>query len=250
MIRNKKGFTLIEIIVVLVILAILAAAAIPTMLGFVNSGDEKICISYRGSMKRFFIAHNISDTNCTLEKIFAGDCNALSEDFKEFQCPSGGVYSPGKDGKSIKCSIHGDSKDESGQGSGEGSENYPGTDIVIHPSYWPKPEDFKNDWDIIKVPAGGIFKHTDGKYYIVTKDLEINKNQASTGPGGEVYGWYNTQEITGKIVDVKSGETNLTVTRGDICKFNGEYYVFKDGGNVGHAPDTGNGIGQWYKIPK
>ena len=34
--KNKKGFTLVEIIVVLVILAILAAAAIPTMLGFVN----------------------------------------------------------------------------------------------------------------------------------------------------------------------------------------------------------------------
>ena len=30
--RNKKGFTLIELIVVLVIMAILAAAAIPTMI--------------------------------------------------------------------------------------------------------------------------------------------------------------------------------------------------------------------------
>ena len=34
--NNKKGFTLIEIIVVLVILAILAAVAIPSMLGYVN----------------------------------------------------------------------------------------------------------------------------------------------------------------------------------------------------------------------
>lgn len=39
--RNKKGFTLVEIIVVLVILAILAAAAIPTMLGFVNDAKGK-----------------------------------------------------------------------------------------------------------------------------------------------------------------------------------------------------------------
>lgn len=35
---NKKGFTLVEIIVVLVILAILAAVAVPTALGYV---DEK-----------------------------------------------------------------------------------------------------------------------------------------------------------------------------------------------------------------
>ena len=37
----KKGFTLIEIIVVLVILAILAAAAIPTMNGFINEAKGK-----------------------------------------------------------------------------------------------------------------------------------------------------------------------------------------------------------------
>lgn len=39
--KNKKGFTLVEIIVVLVILAILAAAAIPTMLGFVEDAKGK-----------------------------------------------------------------------------------------------------------------------------------------------------------------------------------------------------------------
>ena len=39
--NNKKGFTLVEIIVVLVILAVLAAAAIPTMLGFVDDAKGK-----------------------------------------------------------------------------------------------------------------------------------------------------------------------------------------------------------------
>lgn len=39
--NNKKGFTLVEIIVVLVILAILAAAAVPTMLGFVEDSKGK-----------------------------------------------------------------------------------------------------------------------------------------------------------------------------------------------------------------
>ena len=36
--RNRRGFTLVEIIVVLVILAILAAIAVPTTFGYV---DEK-----------------------------------------------------------------------------------------------------------------------------------------------------------------------------------------------------------------
>ena len=39
--NNKKGFTLVEIIVVLVILAVLAAASIPTMLGFVEDAKGK-----------------------------------------------------------------------------------------------------------------------------------------------------------------------------------------------------------------
>ncbi|WP_028828614.1 prepilin-type N-terminal cleavage/methylation domain-containing protein [Proteocatella sphenisci] len=39
--KNKKGFTLVEIIVVLVILAVLAAASIPTMIGFVEDAKGK-----------------------------------------------------------------------------------------------------------------------------------------------------------------------------------------------------------------
>ncbi|MBC3889252.1 prepilin-type N-terminal cleavage/methylation domain-containing protein [Acetobacterium paludosum] len=43
--KDKKGFTLVEIIVVLVILAILAAFTIPSMLGFVGDAKKKAAIS-------------------------------------------------------------------------------------------------------------------------------------------------------------------------------------------------------------
>lgn len=43
--KNRKGFTLVEIIVVLVILAILAAFTIPTMLGFVEEARGKALIA-------------------------------------------------------------------------------------------------------------------------------------------------------------------------------------------------------------
>ena len=39
--KNKKGFTLVEVIVVLVILAILAAILIPTMMGWINKANDK-----------------------------------------------------------------------------------------------------------------------------------------------------------------------------------------------------------------
>lgn len=48
---NKKGFTLVEIIVVLVILAILAAIAVPSVLGYVQEAkDSRILADLRESM--------------------------------------------------------------------------------------------------------------------------------------------------------------------------------------------------------
>lgn len=47
--KNKKGFTLIEIIVVLVIMGILLAIAIPSILGYVNkANDAKYLAEARG----------------------------------------------------------------------------------------------------------------------------------------------------------------------------------------------------------
>ena len=43
--RKKKGFTLIEIIIVLVIIAILAAATVPAMIGFVNDARSKAYVA-------------------------------------------------------------------------------------------------------------------------------------------------------------------------------------------------------------
>ena len=40
-VNNRKGFTLVEIIVVLVILAILAAIAVPSVLGYVEEAKKE-----------------------------------------------------------------------------------------------------------------------------------------------------------------------------------------------------------------
>lgn len=42
--KNKKGFTLVEVIVVLVILAILAAILVPTMIGWINKANKKTAV--------------------------------------------------------------------------------------------------------------------------------------------------------------------------------------------------------------
>ena len=43
--NKKKGFTLVELIVVLVILAILAALLIPALTGYINKAREKQIIA-------------------------------------------------------------------------------------------------------------------------------------------------------------------------------------------------------------
>ena len=51
--KKKKGFTLIELIVVLVIMAILAAAAIPTMMGYV---DEARASQYLAEGRSIYVS--------------------------------------------------------------------------------------------------------------------------------------------------------------------------------------------------
>ena len=41
---NKKGFTLVEVIVVLVILAILAAILVPSMIGWIDKANQKAAV--------------------------------------------------------------------------------------------------------------------------------------------------------------------------------------------------------------
>ena len=66
-IRNKHGFTLVEIIVVLVILAILAAVAIPSVLGYVDEAKKAGIIQE---------AHGIYEA----AQIAATKCYATNED--------------------------------------------------------------------------------------------------------------------------------------------------------------------------
>jgi prepilin-type N-terminal cleavage/methylation domain-containing protein len=54
--KNRKGFTLVEVIVVLVILGILMAILIPALTGYISKAKTRSCEVRRSSMQRYFKA--------------------------------------------------------------------------------------------------------------------------------------------------------------------------------------------------
>lgn len=57
--KTKKGFTLVEVIVVLVILAILAAILIPSMVGWIGKADEESVETQFNMMKKALISASL-----------------------------------------------------------------------------------------------------------------------------------------------------------------------------------------------
>lgn len=92
--KNKKAFTLIEVIVALAILAILATISVAVFLGFEDTSNNKVCLSQRTSAKRMYemyIAfHEEHNVDGTQGMYFLLESGFLSE---PYACPDGGQYS-------------------------------------------------------------------------------------------------------------------------------------------------------------
>ena len=69
--RNKKGFTIIELIVVIAIIAILAAIAIPSFIGITDSANAKVDLANARNIATAINAYNALNPN--LAQIAATD---------------------------------------------------------------------------------------------------------------------------------------------------------------------------------
>lgn len=218
-INNKKGFTLVELLVVLVILAILAAAVIPSMFGFIDESKKKLCEVNRLMIIRGWNYQQVLNPSMTLQAYFDSD-----DGYKDGAvCPSGGNYTVS--GNTVTCDIHGSSTGTAGAnpdgsepggeipGEGESGGKYPGTNATISSNYWPVGDDFKDqpDWYSLDANPGGLFKYTDDGYYAVFQYVNnIKKSTCGSIASKNNEFSYGIVKATGTVINQGENWTDST----------------------------------------
>ena len=98
---NRKGFTLIELIIVITVLAILSALAVVGYSLISQRANERVCDTNLRSMESMYHAQHALDESLTKEIFFEHH----EDYFDDASCPSDGSYSLEDD--VFGCSEHG-----------------------------------------------------------------------------------------------------------------------------------------------
>lgn len=105
----KKGFTLVELIVVIGIMAILIVIVFPRLRGYTEKASEQVCEINSKELERLYNAYLITEGVRHGDNIFDQYLGQYGKDI----CPKGGNISY-NDG-SVKCSIHDEVEEDNGE---------------------------------------------------------------------------------------------------------------------------------------
>lgn len=249
--KNKKGFTLIELIVVIAILGILALFLVPSFIGYADDAQKATCDANRHLIERSYKFYKVKNEDVVLSDYIDGD----GSEYQGSQCPSNGTYSYDNANEKVLCSIHGGENDkisDSDTPSDEPEEikaTIPGTDLEIDYSKVISTTPYAN---ISNSYAGGtIFEIKDEakgttEYYILKTQDWVGT--FSTDKGKFV-----------KITDDKAIEANGTgenaiknafpngIKVGDKILYDGKYYICRQDSND-KKPIPGTGDYEWLEI--
>lgn len=108
---SKRGFTLMEVIVVLAILAILGAIVVPTAIASTRGLEARQCQSSREAIYTYYVMQKkLTGSTKTLQECIAWYTDpAQAGDSYIEPCPCGGTYTADAEGAPtcVVCSEHG-----------------------------------------------------------------------------------------------------------------------------------------------
>ncbi|HHW06213.1 MAG TPA: prepilin-type N-terminal cleavage/methylation domain-containing protein [Clostridia bacterium] len=117
--KNQKGFTLVELMVVVVIIGILVAIAVPVYNNITETAKEKACEANKrtiqGAVSVYHAKYGRYPENFDA---LTGDRDKYLEEIPE--CPSNGVYNIEKENGTVTCSVHGGKTEPEGNSEPEG----------------------------------------------------------------------------------------------------------------------------------
>jgi type II secretion system protein G len=103
MLRNQRGFTLVELMIVIVIIGVLAAIAVPAYSSYVSKAQERTCEANRRTISTAAVMYYIEKGN------YATDIDNLTDyldNVTSLECPAGGEYEFVQDSFDVTCSKH------------------------------------------------------------------------------------------------------------------------------------------------
>lgn len=109
--KNNKGFSLVELIIVIAIMAILASAIGMALVNYIKKGRESDCINTRKTMEKEYI---LEKTEIEEKRNDMDDCSDPIYDIQEYLDAHDGEYKCKEHGEfealpddSIGCTVHG-----------------------------------------------------------------------------------------------------------------------------------------------
>lgn len=104
MLRNQKGFTLMELMIVIVIIGVLAAIGVPAYQGYVERAQERTCEANRRTLSTASGMYYIDNDNAYPTAV--ADLADWVDNAANLKCPAGGEYSFAEDSNAVYCDIH------------------------------------------------------------------------------------------------------------------------------------------------
>lgn len=103
MLRNQRGFTLVELMIVIVIIGVLAAIAVPAYSSYVSKAQKRTCEANRRMISTAAGVYYI-EKNTYAEDI--DDLSGYLDNVASLKCPADGEYELVQGSFDVTCSKH------------------------------------------------------------------------------------------------------------------------------------------------